>query len=127
MILCFYKKEYCASLSIGCLIANLFSPMPVDILFGTLATVSAAIPMYLIGKNKSRNVFGKMIIASLFPTVANGIIVGIELNYFLDLPLILSMIQVAAGEFVCVSILGIAIFKTLEKNKSFMKLICFEN
>ena len=28
MLLCVFKKEYCVALSVGCLISNMFSPMP---------------------------------------------------------------------------------------------------
>ena len=125
MLLCFYHKEYCYALSVGCFISNMFSPMPIDMAIGTAATVIAAVVMYLIGKNAQKARLPKMIAASLVPAVANGIIVGIELNYFYELPLLLSMAQVAFGEVVCVTILGVAIFKLLEKNKRFMKIICF--
>lgn len=125
MLLCFYRKEYCYALSVGCFISNMFSPMPIDMAIGTAATVIAAVVMYLIGKNAQKARLPKMIAASLVPAVANGIIVGIELNYFYELPLLLSMAQVAFGEVVCVTILGVAIFKLLEKNKRFMKIICF--
>lgn len=122
-LLCFYKKEYCVALSLGCFISNMFSPMPVDMLIGTFATVVAVIPMYLIGKNATENRKIKMIIASLFPVVSNGIIVGLELKIFVSLPLFLSMAQVAFGEFVCVTILGVLTFGLLEENKQFMKVI----
>lgn len=125
MLLCFYRKEYCYALSVGCFISNMFSPMPIDMAIGTAATVIAAVVMYLIGKNAQKARLPKMIAASLVPAVANGIVVGIELNYFYELPLLLSMAQVALGELVCVTILGVAVFKLLEKNKRFMKIICF--
>lgn len=117
ILLCFYKKEYIYALSVGCLIANIFSAMPIDIIFGTLATVIAAILV-----SKSKNIY----IASIFPVVVNAVIVGFELNLFFDLPLILSMAQVALGEFVCVCILGVILFKSIEKNKAFMRIIRFE-
>lgn len=117
-LLCFYKKDYIIPLTLGCAIANLFSPMwQFDLPFGTLATL---ISLLLIIKCK--NIY----IASLMPVVINAIVVAIELNIAFKLPLWLSMIQVAAGEFVCVSILGIILFKTIEKNKKIMKLIKFE-
>ena len=43
MLLCYFNKDYIISLSIGCLIVNLFSTLGmVDVVFGTLATVVAA-------------------------------------------------------------------------------------
>ena len=117
ILLCFYKKEYIYALSVGCLIANIFSGMPIDVIFGTLATVIAAFLVY-----KSKNIY----IASVFPVIVNAVIVGAELNLFYGLPLFLSMAQVALGEFVCVCILGVILFKSIEKNKAFMRIIRFE-
>ncbi len=115
MLLCFYKKDYGASLIIGCLIANMFSPMFLaDMLFGTLATVLAVLLIYI-----SPNIY----VASLAPVVTNAFIISAELKYFYDLPYWLGAFQVALGEFVCVSILGVILFKSLEKNKRFMELI----
>lgn len=115
MLLCFYRKDYGISLVIGCLIANIFSPMFLwDMTFGTLATVLAVICMI-----HSPNIY----IASIFPVIFNGIIVGLELHFLYDLPFVLSAIEVAVGEFVCVCIVGIVIFKLLEKNQKFMKML----
>lgn len=116
VLLCFYKKEYIYSMTAGCLIANIFSGMPLDIIFGTLATLIAVICVY-----KCKN----LILASLFPVAVNAVIVGLELKFAYGLPLFLTMAQVAIGELVCVTILGVIIFKVLEKNKPFMKMICF--
>lgn len=125
MLLCFYRKEYCYALSAGCFISNMFSPMPIDMLVGTAATVIAAAVIYLIGKNAAKARLFKMLIASLAPVIANGVIVGFELKFAYGLPLLLTMGQVALGELVCVTILGTVLFYFLEKNKNFMKLICF--
>lgn len=115
MLLCFYKKDYGISLTIGCFIANLFSPMLIwDITFGTLATVLAVLLIYI-----SPNIY----IASLAPVITNGIIVGFELNKALSLPFFISCLEVAAGEFVCVTIVGVTAFKLLEKNEKFMAMI----
>lgn len=116
VLLVFYKKDYCYSMVVGCLLANLFSPMFIfDITFGTFATLLA-----VIGIRYSKNLW----IAAIFPVVFNGIIVGIELKIALQLPLFLSMATVALGELVVVMILGVPIFKILQKNDRFMKLIC---
>ncbi|MBQ8395458.1 MAG: QueT transporter family protein [Oscillospiraceae bacterium] len=115
MLLCFYKKDYGISLILGCLIVNLFSPMGlVDVVFGTLATVVAVALIYI-----SPNIY----VASLMPVVSNAIIVGAEIWWAFDMPFAISAIEVAAGEFVCVSILGVVLFKVLEKNSRFMRMI----
>lgn len=115
VLLCFYNKKYCVSMTLGCLIANLFSPMALlDVPFGTLATVLAVLVIA-----HSKNLF----LGSLAATVFNGIIVGIELYVAFKEPLLISMGTVALGEFVVVSVAGVIIFKLLEKNSHFMRLI----
>lgn len=118
-LLCFYKKDYIIPLTLGCAIANMFSPFMVwDLPFGTLATLIA---VYLI--TKCKNIW----IASLMPVIVNGIIVGLELKVAYDLPLFLSMAQVAGGELLCVTVVGVPLFKILSKNKKFMDIIKFNS
>lgn len=108
IILVCYNPIYAISLSLGCLIANFASPMAtMDIIFGTMATIIAVIPMFFI-KNKP--------IASLFPSIVNAIIIGIELHSFYELPFWLSAFQVFIGEFVVVTVIGLPLFKSVEKN-----------
>ncbi|MCD7771137.1 MAG: QueT transporter family protein [Oscillospiraceae bacterium] len=115
MLLCFYRKDYSISLILGCLLANIFSTIGiVDMVFGTAATVLAVICMMY-----SPNIY----VASIFPVIFNGLIVGAELYWFVGLPFWISALEVAFGEFVCVCVLGIIIFKLLEKNQKFMKLL----
>ncbi|MFT3950372.1 MAG: QueT transporter family protein [Oscillospiraceae bacterium] len=116
MLLCFYRREYVLSMTVGCFLANLFSPMALDMVFGTAATLIAALLMTAV-KNR--------IAASLLPMLVNALVVGFELWYFVGLPLWLSCGQVALGEFVCVSILGTVLFRTLEKKPAVMRMLCF--
>ncbi len=115
VLLCFYRKDYCVSLTLGCLIANLFSPFGLyDIIFGTLATAVAVIPMFYMP-----NIW----LAALLPVVSNGIIVGFEL-FLCGEPLWFSMGSVAVGELVVVGIVGAPLFKfALERSKPFMKAV----
>lgn len=115
MLLCFYKKDYGISLTVGCFIANIFSPMMLmDMVFGTLATVLAVLLIYI-----SPNIY----VASLAPVLTNAVIVGIELTISFNTPFWINALEVAAGEFVCVCIVGVIVFKILEKNTAVMKLI----
>ena len=85
-LLCFYKKDYIIPLTLGCAIANLFSPMwQLDVPFGTLATLIA---LFLI--IKSKNIY----IASLMPVVVNAVVVAIELKIAFNLPIWISMLQI---------------------------------
>lgn len=109
IILVLYNPSYSISLTIGCLIANIASPMAMlDVGFGTLATLISVVIMIFI-KNKT--------LASLIPSVVNGLIIALELKIAYDLPFWLSMIEVFIGEFVVVSIIGLSAFKSVEKNE----------
>ncbi|MBQ9868353.1 MAG: QueT transporter family protein [Ruminococcus sp.] len=120
MLLCFFDKDYIIALTFGCFIANLFSPMAIDMLVGTSATLVAAIPMYLLRKPGSVK---RMLLCSLFPVISNGFIVAAELKLAFGSPYWLSVGTVALGEFVCVTVAGVILFSQLSKNKAFMSMI----
>ncbi len=67
-----------------------------------------------------------LIIASLWPTIINSIVVGLMLNVFFGLPLILSMIQVGFGEFVVVTIVGVPFLLFNEKNIKMSLILNFK-
>lgn len=77
-------------LFVGCLIANLYTGMLTDIIFGSLATLLAAIGTYLLRK--------KPLLAAACPVVSNGVIVGLVLTATSNMPLLLTMGTVALGE-----------------------------
>jgi len=115
LLLCFYRRDYGYALIIGCLIANIFSPLGLaDVLFGTLAT---ALSVIFISKSKN------IVMAALYPVIFNGAIIGLELHYIFDLPLIEAMGWVAFGEFVVVTTVGVILFKIFEKNDNFLDFI----
>lgn len=118
VLLCFFNKDYIISMTIGCFIANLFSTVGLlDTVVGTLATLISVLLIYAC--RKKLNLF----LVSLFPVIINGILVGAELKFAAKLPFFLSMGTVALGEFVCVSVFGVLLFRYLSENKRFMKLI----
>ena len=77
-------------LFVGCLIANLYTGMLTDIVFGSLATLIAAVGTYLLRK--------KPLLAAACPVVSNGVIVGLVLTATSNMPLLLTMGTVALGE-----------------------------
>jgi uncharacterized membrane protein len=108
-----FGKEYILSLTIGCFLANVIGPYGLpDIILGTLATFISVYLVYLTGK-LMKNKKGYIIIASLWPTIVNAIIIGAELKIFFGFPLILSMIQVGFGQFVVITIIGVPLFKSI--------------
>lgn len=125
MILCLLRKEYCLSLTLGCVIANLFSPLPLDILFGSLATAIAGILMYLLGNNGRNEKLYIAIIASLFPVITNAFIVSAELYFFMSYPFWVSVLQISVGEFISCAILGNILLFSIRKNKAFYRTLMF--
>lgn len=95
-------------LFVGCLLSNLLGPSVgmLDIIFGSLATLIAAFGTWKLREQKW--------IAAACPVLANGLIVGAVVAYSYNLPLILTMIQVAVGEAVAV-LLGLLLVKALRK------------
>lgn len=118
VLLCFFRKDYILGLTLGCLIANLSSAIGlIDVLFGTFATLISCI---CVAYSKW------LLLAVIFPVVFNGVIVGLELFWFLDAPLLESMFFVAIGE-LGVMVIGYIIFILLKKNKSFHDFIRTNN
>lgn len=95
-------------LFVGCLIANLYTGMLTDIIFGSLATLLAAIGTCLLRK--------KPILAAACPVVSNGVIVGLVLSLSFNLPLLLTMAEVAIGETGAVAI-GMVILGGMKRAK----------
>ncbi len=94
-------------LVVGCLVANLLSPVAIwDVLFGTLATLIAAVGTYALRR--------RPLLAALCPVAANGIIVGAMLSVFYALPLWLTMAEVAVGEVAAVA-LGFLLLPAMRK------------
>lgn len=101
--------EAVPGLAVGCLVANLISgALPPDVIFGTLATLLAAVASRKLRKN--------VWLAALMPVISNGVIVGLVLTYCYQLPpLWLNMLTVALGEAVVCFGVGIPMVKGLQK------------
>lgn len=117
MLLAFINPLYITGLTIGCLIANILGGLGLlDIIFGTLATFLSALAMYKTAKIiKNKNI--ALVVASLWPTIFNGLIVGWVVSVSASLPLFITMLQVGFGEIVVITIVGVPVFKLLEKTK----------
>ncbi|WP_294578890.1 QueT transporter family protein [uncultured Thomasclavelia sp.] len=114
VFLAFYNYRYIPGLTIGCILANLFSPLGMlDVVFGTLSTLLVCIAMYY-AKNRY--------LAAMLGAIITGIIIGGELWYAYQIPFVINAIYVAVGELI-VLVIGTLVFKVLEKNKRFMDLL----
>jgi len=116
MLLVFYNRKYSVSMILGCLIANLWSPYLLwDMIFGTLATALSCLFMV---KSKS------LIVASIWPTVFNALIVGAEIAILSNISYLFCILTVGFGELVVVTVFGTIVFKTLMQNPDIKELIC---
>ncbi|EEI87037.1 QueT transporter family protein [Anaerococcus lactolyticus] len=116
VLLVFYNKRFIPGLVLGCAIANLFSPMMLfDVVFGTLSSYIAFMLMI-----KAKNLY----IASIFPVLLVSIpAIGTWIYLASDEVFFVLLMQFMLSEFVMVSIIGVMLFKMLEKNEGFMSYI----
>lgn len=109
VLLAYFDPIYIGGLTLGCFIANLLGPNGVwDIIFGTLATFISLYAIYFTSKIEIKEKY-RLIIASIWPTIFNGAIIGIMLAYVLNIPILISILEVVIGEFVVVTIVGVPI------------------
>lgn len=95
-------------LFLGCLLGNLLGGAPwQDILFGSLATLLAAITTRILRKY--------WWLAALMPVLFNGLIVGATLSVVLNLPFWLTVGTVALGEAAVCYMLGVPLINLLKK------------
>lgn len=117
-------------LTVGCFIANIFSYNPIDMIFGTTATLIAALMSYWMRNIK----WGKLpILSSLAPVVVNGIIVGLEIAFFFTdgnatlTTFLISAAWVALGELVVCLGLGLPLYTAIDKNKGILQFSQFKD
>ncbi len=99
-------------LFIGCLVSNILTGcMPLDVIFGSLATLIGAIGTYFLGKSKLPTW-----IATLPPILANVIVVPPVLRYVYELEgsIPYFMLTVGIGEVISCGILGMILYMALK-------------
>ncbi|HEY5561019.1 MAG TPA: QueT transporter family protein [Clostridiaceae bacterium] len=121
-ILPFFSPYFIPGLFAGCFLSNIFSPVGiVDIIFGSSATLIAAILTYLIGRT---NIKFKKYLAPMPPVLVNALIIGWEINKVYGAPFIIAFIEVGFGELVVCYLIGLPLLLFIEKNKILKKYIC---
>ncbi len=116
--LAFFEPAAIPGLFIGCVLANLGSPLGVyDIIVGSLLTLASA---YLIWKIKRPS------LALLAPVTLNAFGVALELHLILGLPYWASAAFVGAGEAVVVYGLGYPLLVLFLKRKSLVREEIFQ-
>ena len=116
VLFAFIEPKYGLGLVLGCILANLTSPLGViDIVVGSFATLVAVLFITQVKK-----VFGynkkSLALASLGPVISNAIFVGLELTYLFQTPFMLNAMYVAIGEFTVVTLVGTTVVNTVMKN-----------
>ncbi len=115
-LLAFIDPFYVFPLTLGCAIVNIASPFGIiDVFIGGLASFLA-----LYSMTKTDNLY----LASLFPTLFS-VLIGLEILIISSEPINFFLVtgQIMISEFIVVSIIGVSLFKLLEKNKYIMNLL----
>lgn len=119
-------------LFVGCLLGNLLSGNPLDIVFGSLATLVGALGSYLIARVTARSdgthALGARLLIALPPVLANAAIIPLVLYFGYGLRTIagvrapaavlaLTALSVALGEALVLYAAGVPFLAALEKMK----------
>ncbi|MCI6005414.1 MAG: QueT transporter family protein [Blautia sp.] len=109
-VLPYFTPAAIPGLFVGCIIANfLGGAIPIDILFGSIATLIGAVFTYRLRSNKW--------LAPIPPIAANTVIVPFVLyyGYGINLPVPFMMLTVGVGEIVSCGVIGMILLTALSK------------
>lgn len=115
-LLAFIDPFYVLPLTLGCALVNFASPFGIiDVFIGGLASFLA-----LYSMTKTDNLY----LASLFPALFS-ILIGLEIWIISSEPINFFLVtgQIMISEFIVVSIIGVSLFKIIEKNKYIMNML----
>lgn len=130
-ILPMFTSAAIPGLTVGCLLSNILSGYGIyDMVFGTLATLLAAVCTRLVRNVRFR---GIPILAPLPPVLLNALIVGLEITVVaggklnpqaFTWPLFLANAgSVGLGELIVCYALGLPLAAVMEKNKTLKKIM----
>lgn len=131
-ILAVFTPAAIPGLTIGCVIANISSLSvlgPYDLIFGSIASLLAAVLMYLL---RSKRLFKLPVASALMPALANGIIVGFEIEFFFVEggfhfgDFLFQGGCVALGELGVLFVLGLPLARLIEKQGLDKKLLAIK-
>lgn len=122
-ILSVFTPAAIPGLTVGCILGNISSPFGVwDIIFGSLATLLAAV---CARKLRNIKIKGLPILSILMPVIFNALIVGAEITFLFptDAPsltaFVLAALEVGAGELAVCLAGGIPLYFAINKTKVF--------
>ena len=125
--LCILSPAAIPGVTIGCVLSNIttINVMPLDMVFGSLATLIAAVLMYRFRNIRVKNI---PVLSLLMPVIFNALIIGAEITLFIPSDsgvtltgFIIQALLIAAGELISVFIFGIPLMKAMEKVNIFKK------
>ena len=110
-ILPYFTIAAIPGVTIGCFLSNLIAGSLIDAIFGTLATLIAAIFTYQLRKYK--------FLAPVPPIVCNALIIPwvLRFGYAVALPIPYMMLTVGIGEVISVGIIGMILLFALDRYK----------
>lgn len=129
-ILPFFLPAAVPGLFVGCILSNLLTGcLPLDVVFGSLATLLGALGTFLLGRScraaADRQTSSRAPLkwaAPIPPIVANTLIVPFVLAYVYrfegSIPYF--MVTVGIGEFLSCGVLGLLLFKLLERYQKYI-------
>jgi uncharacterized membrane protein len=114
LILLYFDKRYAFGLTVGCFVANMFSPLGIyDMVFGTAATAIVCFSVsFLHGKSKKY-------LIGVVAAVVNGFIIGTMLWLLVPevgAPIWIWMLSIFAGQIVVVELAAVFCAVFIEKN-----------
>ena len=120
-VFAFFTPAAVPGLTVGCLLFNITfaAALPLDFVVGSLATLLAALGMWLTRKV---TVKGYPLLGMLMPAIANAILVGWELTVYIGGGFVLNAVYVAIGEAVVLLVLGTALYYAMKKRGLDQKL-----
>lgn len=120
-ILALFTPAAIPGLTIGCVLSNIYNigaGLPLDMIFGSLATLGATLCIYLLRNVKIKNY---PFLAMLMPALWNGVVIGWEIEVFFiegDFKFTSFLIQgglVALGELGVMLVLGTILYYVITK------------
>lgn len=121
VLLVFFNPKYIYAIILGCFLANTTSSLGwYDMVFGTLATTLAVIPMIKMKR---------ISIACIFPVISNALIISLELWLAFKEPgvFFLNVLTIALGEALVLYLIGIPFFAMISKNDHLCELLEIDN
>jgi len=117
-ILPFITPAAIPGLFLGCVVANLYGGLGLyDIIGGSICTLLAACFTYLLSRTK------RPVLAPLPPVLINALGVSLYLHFLFDLPYLVTVFYIAAGEIIACYFLGYPLLKFILRREKVLKTI----